>query len=129
MGGLLTILLPAIVPALTDGVRGIVAKLTGGAGGNPANVAERVQLMQAETERLRALAEIDKPVGQTSQWVTDTRAIFRYGFVAAVWTVTAVSVFAGGVPMGVQMILLDMSGACGSFIIGERFYINLKAGK
>jgi hypothetical protein len=61
-----SVLFPALLPALTDGVRGIFAKFTKGAGGNPVNVAERIQLMQAETARLQALAEIDKPSGEPS---------------------------------------------------------------
>jgi hypothetical protein len=128
MGGLLSILIPSIVPAVTDAFRGIVAKFTGGAGGNPQNVSERIQLMNAETERLKALAEIDKPSGETSQWVTDTRAIYRYGFVTMVWIVAAFSLFTPEIPEAMKLVLLDMSGACGSFIIGERMYFNLKSG-
>lgn len=125
---LAAVLIPAIIPVLSDAFRGIVAKFTGGAGGNPQNVNERIQLMQAETERLKALAEIDKPSGVTSQWVTDIRAIYRYAFVTAVWVVTATAVFTPEIPTEFKFLLLDLSGACGSFIIGERMYFHLKAG-
>lgn len=123
---LLAVLLPAIMPVLSDAFRGLVAKFTGGAGGNPQNVSERIQLMSAETERLKALADIDRPSGVTSQWVTDVRAIYRYAFITAVWIVTAIAVFTPEVDSNFKLILLDLSGACGSFIIGERMYFHLK---
>lgn len=69
-------LLPAILPALADGVRGLFNKISGGAGAKPANVGEVIQLMGAETERLQALAEIDK-AGDVSRWVSNVRAMQR----------------------------------------------------
>lgn len=125
MGSLLTVLLPAIAPALTDGVRGIFAKFTGGAGGTPVNVGERIQLMQAETARLEALAKIDQPAGQPSQWVTDLRGSFRYLTIAAVWIVAGAAI-ATDAPELVVVPLLDIAGASMAFIIGERMYFNLK---
>ena len=41
-GSIASLILPALVPAFSDGVRGIIAKFTGGAGGQPQNVEERV---------------------------------------------------------------------------------------
>ena len=55
-----TTILPMLLPALTDGLRGVFAKITGGAGGNPQNVDERIKLMAADTERLKALSEIGR---------------------------------------------------------------------
>ena len=54
-----SLILPALVPAVADGFRGIVAKFTGGAGGQPQNVEERVKLMEAEAAKLQALAALD----------------------------------------------------------------------
>ena len=128
MGTLWGMIIPAIAPAVIDGLRGIFAKFTGGAGGMPQNVNERIQLMEAETNRLRALAEIDKPAENIDKWVANTRAIFRYGAVGLILLVTGVAVLGGGeaVPQDVKLMLLDLSGACMSFIIGERFYFRLK---
>ena len=114
---ILSLLFPAIVPALTDGVRGIFAKFTGGAGGTPQNVNERIQLMEAETKRLQALAEIDKPAGEPSRWVTDVRAVFRYAAIMIIWLATIVAVFDPSVPEAITLMLLDLSGACMSFVI------------
>jgi hypothetical protein len=121
-----SVLFPALIPALTDGVRGIFAKFTGGAGGTPQNVNERIQLMQAETARLSALAEIDKPVGEPSLWVTDLRTSFRYVAIILIWLATIAAVFTPTIPEGITLIMLDLSGACMSFVIGERMYLTLR---
>lgn len=125
MGSILSLIFPAVLPVLADGVRGIFAKITGGAGGNPQNVAERIQLMQAETERLKAMAEIDKPSGEPRRWVTDMRASFRYIAIMIIWIATIIAVF-NDVPHEFTLVLLDLSGACMSFVIGERMYLTLR---
>lgn len=121
-----SVLFPALIPALTDGVRGIFAKFTGGAGGTPQNVTERIQLMQAETARLSALAEIDKPVGEPDKWVTNLRTSFRYIAIIVIWFATIAAVFTPTIPEGITLIMLDLSGACMSFVIGERMYLTLR---
>jgi hypothetical protein len=121
-----SVLFPALIPALTDGVRGIFAKFTGGAGGTPQNVTERIQLMQAETGRLQALAEIDKPVGEPDKWVTNLRSSFRYLAIIVIWLATIGAVFTPTVPEAITLIMLDLSGACMSFVIGERMYLTLR---
>lgn len=126
MSFLLTTLLPMLAPALTDGLRGIFSKITGGAGGSPQNVKERIDLMAAETERLKALASIDTPAGTPTQWVTDFRAIFRYVTILLIWLLTSLAIFTPSIPQSITLILLDLSGASMSFIIGERMYFNLK---
>lgn len=122
---ILTMLLPAIIPALTDSVRGVVAKFTGGAGAQPQNVAEAVTLMEAQTRRLEAMAALDKPAGEVSRWVSDARAIFRYAAILLIFIFTAAAV-AGSAPAWVVVVLLDMCGASMSFIIGERMYLKFK---
>ncbi len=121
-----SVLFPALIPALTDGVRGIFAKFTGGAGGTPQNVTERIQLMQAETGRLQALAEIDKPIGEPDKWVVNLRSAFRYLAIIVIWVATIGAVFTPTVPETITLIMLDLSGACMSFVIGERMYLTLR---
>lgn len=125
MGSLLTLLLPALVPALADGVRGLIGRVTGGAGAQPQNVAEQIQLWQAQTDRLRALAELDKPAGDVSHWVSDLRAAFRYLAISAIWLTTVAAIFTHQ-DAAIVAVLLDMTGATMSFVIGERMYLGLK---
>jgi hypothetical protein len=126
MNSILSLIFPAVIPVLADGVRGIFAKFSGGAGGTPQNVDERIKLMEAETARLQALAEIDKPSGEPSKWVTNFRASFRYMAILLIWIATIAAVFTKGIEPSVTMLLLDLSGACMSFVIGERMYLTLK---
>lgn len=125
MGGLLTLLLPALLPAVTDGVRGLIARISGGAGAQAQNVGEQIQLWQAQTERLRALAELDKPTGDVSHWVSNLRGAFRYLAIAAIWATTTAAIFTHQDAAFVA-VLLDMTGATMSFVIGERMYLAVK---
>ena len=125
-GGLASLIFPALMPTLADGVRGIFAKFSGGAGGTPQNVGERIQLMQAETARLQALADIDKPSGEPSRWVTDLRSSFRYIAIMLIWVATIGAVFTPTIAPNITLMMLDLSGACMSFVIGERMYLTLK---
>ena len=124
-----TTIIPMVIPALTDVFRGIGAKITGGAGGQPQNVEERIKLMQADTERLKALAGVDSPQGTPSQLVVDFRASFRYVAVLLIWIITGAALFTPQIPAVLTGMLLDLSGATMSFIIGERMYFKMTGGK
>lgn len=126
MGSLINLILPALVPALTDGVRGLFSKFTGGAGGQPQNMQERIALIQAETEKLKALAALDMPTGEPSKWIIDLRSSFRYIIISIILIATIVIVYSPSVQTSIALIFLDMTGACMSFIIGERMYLGLK---
>ena len=128
MGSILSLIFPAFLPVLTDGVRGIFAKISGGAGGQPQNVDERVKLMEAEAAKMAAMAQLDGTfTGQPAQWIVDLRASFRYIIISAILLFTGVIVFYPSiVGATVISVFLDMSGACMSFVIGERMYLNLK---
>ena len=118
-------ILPALLPAGTDALRNVVAKFTGGAAADPQSVSERVQLMNAETARLQALAELDRPAGSISPWVADLRASFRYLAVGAIVLATLAGAYVKLDPL-LLGVMLDLSGACMSFIIGERCYLRMK---
>lgn len=122
---ILGMFLPALLPMVTDGLRGLFAKFTGGAGGVPVNMTERIQLMEAETKKLVALAELDRPVGEVSRWVADLRGCFRYVSILVIWIIAALAVFTGAAE-AYTLVLLDLAGMCMSFVIGERFYMKLK---
>ena len=126
-GSIVSLILPALVPAFADGARGLIAKFTGGAGGQPQNITERIELMKAEAEKLQALAALDTPTGEPSKWIIDLRASFRYVIISSIMIFTAVVVFNPDiVGASVVVVFLDMTGACMSFVIGERMYLTLK---
>ena len=118
--------LPSLVPAFADGLRGLFAKLTGGAGAQPQNVGEAIRLMEAQTARVEALARLDALSPSASAWVADLRGAFRYVVVGGIVSAAVVAVFVPGVPVAASVLLLDMAGASMSFIIGERMYLGLR---
>ena len=126
MTSILSLIMPALVPAFSDGLRGLFAKLTGGAGGQPQNMQERISLIQAETERLKALAQLDTPTGEPSKWIIDLRAAYRYVIISIILLSTIAVVYSPSIPETITLIFLDMTGACMSFIIGERMYLAIK---
>lgn len=117
----------ALLPVLSDGVRGLFNKFTGGAGAKPANVEEVITLMKAETDRLTALAAIDNAEG-VSTWVANVRALQRpvvslciiSGYVAAVMFVDDNDIV-NGLGGYAQMVTF--------YLFGDRTYSYLKKGK
>jgi len=67
----------ALLPVAQDGIRAVINKFTKGAGAKPATTAEAIMLMKAETERLRAVSDMDRPTGQVSVWVNNVRSMMR----------------------------------------------------
>lgn len=128
MSALLTAIIPALLPAAADGVRGILARITGGKGAQPQNVAETIQLMQAETERLRTLAQLDQPAGEIHKWAATARALQRPaiatmiigGYLAAV-TLSA--------PEAVVLSLGDYTAMVTFYLFGDRSYSYVKKGR
>jgi len=127
MGGILSLIFPALVPAVTDGARALVAKVTGGNGAQPQNVAEQIQLMQAQTDRVKALSELDKLPDGADKWVVNLRGAFRYVATGGIVASAIVGTFYKLDPVFLAL-LYDMAGASMSFIIGERMYLNLRGG-
>lgn len=133
MGSLLAMILPALLPAGIDAVKGIFGAASRKWLG--LSVDEQIKLEGAAIERLKALAAVDSPGGTPSLWVVNLRASFRY--IAALFSISAgtAMVFyvlsnsnaqdaAWLVPLG-----MDLIGIPFSFIFGERLYMGLKGTK
>lgn len=125
---ILTTLLPAIAPALIDGVRGLFAKWTGSAGAQPQNINERVQLMDAETRKLQSLAALDAPGANMSTWVADLRGSTRYIIaIMVLLSVIIASLFPQlGVTSGAFELLGEITTAVISFLFGEHVYLKFQ---
>ena len=127
---LLTALVPALVPAVADAVRAGVGRLTGTAPAAPKTTAEAIELMAAQTERLRALAELDRPTGPISPWVANLRAAFRYvaAGVVMLWGMAASLWGWGALAMSPDAIEFAQQGALAAFafVFGDRLYMHLQ---
>jgi hypothetical protein len=130
IAAILATLVPALIPSAIDAIKGIFGKITGIDPAAPKSVADTIQLMDADTKRLEALAKLDNPVGEPSQWVVDLRSSFRYIAVAFIVVTTVIYNF---IPDRFYNAETDafMRQICGSavfFILGDRVNIKLKNG-
>lgn len=124
---LLTTVIPGLLPVVGDGIKTVINKVTGNNPAVPQSVDDAIALMAAQTERLRALAEIDKPAGNISPWVADLRASSRY--IAVFLLIT------NGIGQGIwgtdpQVVLMSgqMAQSAFFFLFGDRVYLHLKRG-
>jgi hypothetical protein len=127
MGILLTTLLPALLPAFSDGIRGLIARFTGSAGAQPQNVSEVIQMMQADVDRLKALAQLDAPTGPVSLWVGNIRAMQRPVAVALVLLAYLYVLQAGdAVAHGTLDSVAQYAQMVTFYLFGDRSYLYLR---
>jgi len=123
----LTTLIPALLPALSDGLRGVIGRITGNAGAKPQNVAEVISIMQADTERLKAIAQLDTPTGQVSIWVANIRALQRpiaVGLVLAGYLYSLA--YANQLPQATLDGIAQYAQMVTFYLFGDRSYMYLK---
>lgn len=115
-------ILGALVPVFSTGLGQLVSKWTGGV--RATTVDEQIKLDNSEIDRLKAVAALDNPVGNPSQWVVDLRASARY--------VGALVVIVGGLCTAlfttfdptVKAIALDAANVAFGFLFGSRIVAN-----
>jgi len=128
---ILSTVLPAFIPGLVDGFKMIFSKITGISMGDPKTFQERAQLEQLGIDKMKALAELDKPYGTISLWVSNLRASFRYLAVGIIIIATLVYCFLPTQYQNPNVLnfLAQLSGSATFFIIGDRVYLGLKGTK
>jgi hypothetical protein len=99
-----TAVLPAVMDILKKGAERIIT-------GRRMTVDDEIRLMQAETEKLKALAELDRPETNISPVIASFRASFRYVFCLLIFLGTLLCIF-GGRKAGIY------GGNAGPFIWG-----------
>jgi len=128
---ILATVLPAFIPGIVDGVKMIFSKITGISMGEPKSFQERLEYERLAIEKMKALAELDKPYGTIAPWVSNLRASFRYLAVGIIVIATMIYCF---LPTQYQNpvvlnFLSQLSGSLTFFIIGDRIYLGLKGSK
>jgi len=125
---LLATILPLFGPVIMDGFKMVFSKLTGISMGEPRSFSERLEFYRAETDRLKSIADLDRPSGDISRWVADLRASFRYVCVGLIILVTLAYLIVFGAPEKdmAAAYLMQLSGSSIFFIIGDRIYLGLK---
>ena len=110
-------IIAALVPVGAEAIKQLVTKITGGV--KPATIEEQIKLDQNDIERTKALAALDTPIGQPSQWVVDLRASARY---VGALVVIAVGVFGLFAPIddNVKAMGLEAANIAFGFLFGSR---------
>lgn len=126
---LLTTLVPALLPVASDAIRGIIGKFTKGAGAIPQNVDEECKLLKARAEHSTAMALLDKPSGNISQWVADLRASFRYIAAGLIIIAAIGTIYYPPADPAVTDLAWSAARSAWSFIFGDRMYNYIKNGK
>ena len=113
----------ALVPVGVEGIKQVMTNFFGGV--KAVTVDDQIKLDTNEIEKIKALAELDKPIGQPSQWVVDLRASARYIGALAVITV-GISTLYAPVDVRIQAIALEAANIAFGFLFGSRIVANLR---
>lgn len=124
-----TALLSAAVPALIDMGKSLFSGVGRRIGG--LSIDDQIKLQNADIERIKALASMDSPIGNPSQWVVDLRASFRYIAAGVSITIGSCAIWfaskyanASIADIGLQLVAIPYG-----FVFGERLLLNLKGSK
>lgn len=113
----------ALVPVGVEGIKQLMTNFFGGV--KATSIDDQIKLDANEIEKIKALAELDKPIGQPSQWVVDLRASARYiGALAVI--VVGISTLYAPVDVRIQAIALEAANIAFGFLFGSRIVANLK---
>ena len=120
---ILETILGALVPVGIDGIKSLIGMFTGGV--KPLNVDDQIKLDQNDIAKLEAIAKLDNPYGQPSQWVIDLRASSRYLGALFVIVVGIGTLFLPVAPE-IQRIGIEAANIAFGFLFGTRIMANLK---
>jgi hypothetical protein len=120
---LLETIVGALVPIGVEGIKQVINKMVGGV--KPTTVAEQIQLDEAEVRRLEAVAKLDTPIGQPSQWVVDLRASARY-IGALLVIAVGISTLYIPVDVAIQALALEAANISFGFLFGSRILAGFK---
>lgn len=129
IAAILATVLPAFLPVAIDAIKASISKLFGSVVTEPKTFAEQIEYEKLGIEKLKALAELDRPIGSPSQWVVDLRAASRYVAVGLILSAYVVYCFLPVTYQNAQTEgnLSQLAGSAMFFLIGDRVYIGLKA--
>jgi hypothetical protein len=113
----------ALVPVGVEGIKQLMTNFFGGV--KATSIEDQIKLDANEIEKIKAIAELDKPIGQPSQWVVDLRASARYiGALAVI--VVGISTLYAPVDVRIQAIALEAANIAFGFLFGSRIVANLR---
>jgi hypothetical protein len=120
---LLETIVGALVPIGVEGIKQAIGKWAGSV--KAVTVDEQIKLDEAEIRRLEAIAKLDTPIGQPSQWVVDLRASARYLGALLVISV-GVSTLYISMDATIQSLALQAANIAFGFLFGSRIVAGFK---
>lgn len=129
LGLLLNTLISSLVPVGVEAAKKVIDTKIGTPPPQPASVDEQVKLVEAETNRLKAVAGLDQPGGNPSQWVVDLRASARYVASGLVILGGGLLLAFAGLEAGVALMVVDAISIVFGFLFGSRFVVPRVFGK
>lgn len=108
----------SLIPVAAESVKQLLVRFVGGV--RPTSVQDQILLDESEVKKLEALARLDTPVGQPSQWVIDLRASARYIGALAVIAVGIATLYIPEMPIVVQQTGLEAANIAFGFLFGSR---------
>ena len=115
-------LIGALVPVGVEAIKQLIVNFSGGV--KPTTIAEQIELNNAEIERLKAIAALDTPVGNPSQWVVDLRASSRYVGALLTIAVGLSTLYVDAMPEQVKIIGLEAANIAFGFLFGTRIVVS-----
>ena len=117
---LIETIVASLIPVAAEGVKQGLGKLFGGV--KPATIDDQIKLDNNEIAKIKALGELDTPVGTPSQWVIDLRASSRY---IAAWGCIGIGSYLLTMP-ALQVQGAELIGVAFGFLFGTRIVANWK---
>lgn len=119
---LFSTVLPALMDLVKNGLGAVTRKFVG------VSVDDQIKMDNAQILKLQALAQMDNPNGEPSQWVVDLRAAYRYVAATAVIIIGAAILFVASLGENDNLFNIgsNLVGMPFGFIFGERLYLGLK---
>lgn len=108
----------SLVPVAAESVKQLLVKFVGGV--KPTTVEDQIKLDQSDIEKLKAIAQLDTPIGEPSQWVVDLRASARYIGALTVIFVGIGTLYVPEMPTLVQQTALEAANIAFGFLFGSR---------
>ena len=103
-------ILAAFAPVVVDAGKAAVQRWIAPDRIAPLTVADAIQLNNSDVERLKALADIDRPLDKVSPWVADVRALMRPAVALAVTLAWVFNPESAGATLAAQSVWFYLFG-------------------
>lgn len=118
-------LIASLLPVGVEGLKQAAVKFFGGV--KPTTIEEQIKMDESEIAKIQAIAALDQPVGNPSQWVVDLRASSRYVGSLALIGAGLVAMFYPGIDMPIRELSIEAANIAFGFLFGSRLVASYSA--